>query len=69
MINLSHRITRDALPMTLLLQVHDELVVEVERGSESEMLEIICSEMSGAVQLSVPLKVDAQIGGNWSEAH
>ena len=32
MINLSHRITRDALPMTLLLQVHDELVVEVERG-------------------------------------
>ncbi|MDO5529141.1 MAG: DNA polymerase I [Paracoccus sp. (in: a-proteobacteria)] len=61
------------LPARMLLQVHDELVFEVEEGAEERLIEAASTVMEGAaepaVKLSVPLVVDAGIGANWSEAH
>ena len=65
---------RDALhaansPALLLLQVHDELVLEMPRNEEQSVREIVRVGMEEAVELSVPLVVDMHTGKNWSEAH
>ncbi|MEN9262321.1 MAG: DNA polymerase I [Thermostichus sp. HHBFW_bins_43] len=52
----------------LLLQVHDELVFEVEPSEWPTLQPIIQAEMEGSLPLSVPLTVDVQIGQNWKEA-
>ncbi len=53
----------------MLLQVHDELVFEVPEKEADEFAKWVVKRMSSALKLSVPLKVDAGIGENWSEAH
>ncbi len=61
------------LPARMLLQVHDELVFEVEEGAVPELIEAARTVMQGAadpaVKLDVPLIVDAGHGLNWAEAH
>lgn len=61
------------LPATMLLQVHDELVFEVEDGAVDELIAVARGVMEGAahpaVHLDVPLVVDAGQGANWAEAH
>ncbi|MBR9764160.1 MAG: DNA polymerase I [Rhodobacteraceae bacterium] len=61
------------LPAKMLLQVHDELVFEVEAGAEDEVIKAARAVMEGAadpaVKLDVPLVVDAGRGANWAEAH
>jgi DNA polymerase-1 len=61
------------LPAKMLLQVHDELLFEVEKGAESEVIAKVRDVMEGAaepaVKLTVPLTVDAGKGANWAEAH
>ena len=52
----------------LLLQVHDELILEVPPTEWEEIEGLIREEMEGAIQLEVPLKVDIQAGHNWMEA-
>ena len=52
----------------VLLQVHDELVVEVAPGELEEVREIVEREMDGAIELLVPLEVSAGTGSNWDEA-
>ncbi len=54
-------------PMTL--QVHDELLFEVPEGNAEEMRTQIVNIMQNAVQISVPLLVEASIGNNWGEIH
>ncbi len=62
-----------ALPAKMLLQVHDELIFEVDEGATEETIEVIRQVMENAaepaVKLDVPLIVDAGIGDNWAEAH
>jgi DNA polymerase-1 len=53
----------------MLLQVHDELVFEVPENAAKPFATWVTEKMSGALKLSVPLKVDAGTGKNWSEAH
>ncbi|MCP4644036.1 MAG: DNA polymerase I [bacterium] len=53
----------------LLLQVHDELVVEAPADVADEVAETTKTIMEEAATLSVPLKVDVGIGGNWAEIH
>ena len=53
----------------MIMQVHDELVFEVDEGSIDAVREEIVTLMSNAADLSVPLKVDAGVGENWDEAH
>lgn len=52
----------------LILQVHDELLLEVHRSELEEVRSILMREMSGAAELSVPLVVDAHEGENWYDA-
>ena len=52
----------------MLLQVHDELVVEVGEGERDQVVELVSSCMSGAVPLSVPLSVSTGLGSNWDSA-
>ncbi len=61
------------LPARMLLQVHDELVFEVEKSAVDETVAAVRAVMEGAampaVHLDVPLVVDAGQGANWAEAH
>jgi DNA polymerase-1 len=61
------------LPARMLLQVHDELLFEVEQGAEDDLINVARDVMEGAadpvVHLSVPLVADAGQGKNWAEAH
>ncbi|MCJ1899582.1 DNA polymerase, partial [Paracoccus versutus] len=61
------------LPARMLLQVHDELVFEVEESAVPELVAAARGVMQGAadpaVRLDVPLIVDAGQGANWAEAH
>ena len=63
----------EGLPATMLLQVHDELLFEVEEGAVDKLIEVAREVMQGAahpaVHLDVPLVVDAGQGANWAEAH
>jgi DNA polymerase I len=51
------------------MQVHDELVFEVAEGDTGALMEALQRLMGEAVELSVPLKVQAAAGLNWDEAH
>ncbi|MBK7671531.1 MAG: DNA polymerase I [bacterium] len=53
----------------LLLQVHDELVLEVPRASVEAVTALVRDGMEGALTLKVPLVVDIHTGSNWAEAH
>jgi DNA polymerase-1 len=68
MVRLHHELERQALPARLLLQVHDELVLE----AAPEALEAVCSltktTMEEALQLAVPLLVETGVGANWMDA-
>jgi DNA polymerase-1 len=54
---------------TLIMQVHDELVLEVDAGDVDIVSQQVCKLMEEAAELSVPLVVDAGCGANWDEAH
>ncbi|NNL17448.1 MAG: DNA polymerase I [Boseongicola sp.] len=63
----------EKLPASMLLQVHDELLFEVEDNAVDELIAVAKGVMEGAsmpaVDLTVPLTVDAGRGANWAEAH
>jgi len=56
-------------PARLIMQVHDELVLEVRADAVAEVTEAVRERMVGAALLSVPLRVDVGTGANWDEAH
>ena len=53
----------------MILQVHDELVFEVDADFTTTLVEEAGRLMASAAQLSVPLVVDSGVGNNWDEAH
>jgi len=59
------RIKREGLMSRLILQVHDELIVESIPSEADVMTKILVEEMEGAAQLSLPLKVEVGQGNNW----
>ena len=62
-------LTEQALETRMIMQVHDELVLEVPDSELKDVPETIASLMSGVAQLRVPLRVDVGSGANWAEAH
>jgi DNA polymerase-1 len=68
MIRLHSELTARALPANLLLQVHDELILEVDRAAEEEVAQLTRETMETAVTLRVPVKVDIGVGASWAEA-
>jgi DNA polymerase-1 len=69
MIRVDSRIRQEGRRSRLIMQVHDELVFEVPEEELVGMELLVEEEMSQAVQMKVPLKVDISYGANWSEAH
>ncbi len=69
MINVDKKLKESGLDARLLLQVHDELLVECPREHAGAVLEMLKNEMESAVKLDVPLKVEAQSGDTWYECH
>jgi DNA polymerase I len=67
MIRLSARLKAEMPRARLILQVHDELVLEVPEDEIEATSAIVCEVMENAVKLTVPLKVEANVGQNWSE--
>ena len=68
MVQLQQQINETALPARLLLQVHDELVLEVNPTALEAVQKLVISTMEQAVKLSVPLVVETGVGDNWREA-
>ena len=68
MIKVSERLARELPTAQLILQVHDELIVECEEKDKEIACRILEEEMSGAATMAVKLTVDANSGKNWLEA-
>ncbi|MBQ9774294.1 MAG: DNA polymerase I [Clostridia bacterium] len=68
MIRVHDRLAASGLDARLILQVHDELLIEAHRSCAEEAKRILQEEMENAVRYSVPLDVDIHIGENWFEA-
>ena len=67
MINLAKELQPHHDDIRLLLQIHDELVFELDPDRQADLVPIVEKEMISAVELSVPLKVDVEVGSNWGE--
>ena len=68
MIKVSDRLARELPTARLILQVHDELIVECEEKDKDTACRILEEEMSSAANMAVKLTVDANSGENWLEA-
>lgn len=68
MVNVHNRMEAEGLSGKLILQIHDELIVECPAVEAETVKRILMEEMENAVHYSVPLEVDAHIGKTWSEA-
>jgi DNA polymerase-1 len=68
MVKLHRRMKRENMRSRMLLQVHDELVFETPKDVVEQEAAIIREEMSSAMKLSVPLKVEVGWGANWDDA-
>jgi DNA polymerase-1 len=68
MLNVSKEINDNQLKSRLLLQVHDELILEVAQGEKDKLEEIVKTQMANAYQLRVPLDVNIGFGLSWDLA-
>lgn len=69
MVRIAGRLEKELPEAKMILQVHDELIFEVEVSSVEKLRKIATSEMRGAASLRVLLEVDTGTGNNWLEAH
>lgn len=69
MINVNKRLKSENLKSRLLLQIHDELLIETHESEVDKVRKILINEMKNASHLKVSLEVDANTGNDWYEAH
>ena len=69
MVRIDARMKSEKLLSKMILQVHDELIFEVKTAELEKIKELVIYEMSNAVKLDIPLKVEWGTGNNWFEAH
>ncbi len=69
MVRVAENLKKEGLRSRLLLQVHDELLIETHKEETEQVREILAREMRGAADLKVPLEIDMKEGQNWYEAH
>lgn len=69
MIDLQNRLEDEKLEARILLQVHDELILEVPKEEIDELKEVVIDVMENTVKLAVPLKVDYSYGNSWFDAN
>ena len=63
----NQRLKNNNMHSRLILQVHDELLVEAHKDEIEEVKRIMTEEMTGAAKLDVPLEAEVKIGSNWYE--
>ena len=68
MLNVERALISENLKSRLLLQVHDELILEVVAGEEEVLTDLVRREMGSAFPLRAPLDVSVGIGKSWNEA-
>ena len=68
MIRVSDRLKNEGLASRMILQIHDELLIETKEEEIEKVREILSQEMMGAAELKVPLAIDIETGKNWYEA-
>ena len=68
MLNVASAINKERLKSRLLLQIHDELIIEVVSGEEEQITALVKREMGNAYPLKAPLDVSAGLGLTWNEA-
>ena len=68
MIGVHKRFEEEKMLSRVVLQVHDELLIEAHESELERVKEILAYEMEHAAELSVPLDVEMQVGKNWYEA-
>ncbi|HXY41807.1 MAG TPA: DNA polymerase I [Vicinamibacteria bacterium] len=69
MIDLHRELGRRGMASKLILQIHDELLLEVPEAEAEAARELVRSVMEGALQLDVPLVADARLGRSWADVH
>lgn len=69
MIRVDRRLTEENMKSRLILQVHDELIVEAPDDEADKALAIVTEEMENACQMKVKLRADGKIGRTWYDAH
>jgi DNA polymerase-1 len=69
MVNIANLLEKKNLAARLIMQVHDELVVESPVKEKEEVMKLVKKEMEEVIKLKVPLKVEIASGANWDEAH
>lgn len=69
MIRVAERLTREAIDGRIILQVHDELILEVADGDVARARTCLLEEMGAAVELSIPLRVSVEDGARWGDLH
>jgi DNA polymerase-1 len=69
MVDLDHSLREKKLKTRMISQIHDELLLETPEAEKDEALELVKHVMSHAMDLKVPLDVDARLGKNWAAAH
>jgi DNA polymerase-1 len=69
MVDLHRELTRRELAVRLVLQIHDELLLEVREECAEEVRDLVRGVMEGALELDVPLVADAHLGRTWAEVH
>jgi DNA polymerase-1 len=69
MVDLDHALRERKLETRMISQIHDELLLETPESEKDEALELVRHVMSHAMDLKVPLDVDARLGKNWNDAH
>jgi DNA polymerase-1 len=69
MVEVARRLREEGLGSKMILQVHDELIVDALRSEKEAVSRILRESMEGAAKLLVPLTVDIGEGENWLEAH
>ena len=68
MVRVFERLKREGLAAKLIMQVHDELIVECPEAEVEQVKRLLTEEMEGAYALTVPLTAEAHSGKNWLEA-
>lgn len=69
MVRVSRRVAEEKLAARLILQVHDELIVECPAAEAEHVRALLREEMERVADYAVPLEADAKIGASWAEAH
>ncbi len=69
MVNVANRLKKEKLEGKLILQVHDELIVECPEKEAETVSKLLAEEMENVIHLSVPLSVEVKTGHTWHEAH